>query len=228
MERWLVQETIRIRDTQGKPILGVLRRVGRAVERFIVALANASATIAAVTVLAMCLLITGAVFMRYVFGIPVVWAPEIVGYLLVGLIFLALGEAMLAGGHIKIDLFVSRVPRRFRDMLELFTLTLSTGVAGFFAWHGVRTALRSYEYGRKDAFGALNTPLYIPQSALPIGLSILTLVLVLLVCRKLYAVINYAEQADGDRDSYPFVRSMEAESGVDSADDDGSSVSRGE
>ena len=207
--------------------MGVLLRAGRAVERFIVGLANASAAIAAVTVLAMCLLITGAVFVRYVFGIPVVWAPEIVGYLMVGLIFLALGETMLAGGHIKIDLFVTRVPRRLRDMLELFTLTLSTGVAGFFAWHGVRTVLRSYEYGRKDAFGALNTPLYIPQSALPIGLSILTLVLVLLVCRKLYVVIYYAKQADGDRDSYPFARATGAESRVHSARHEGRSLSRG-
>ena len=96
--------------------------------------------------------------MRYVFGIPVVWVPEIVGYLMVLLIFLALGETMLAGSHIRIDLFVSRIPKRLRDMLEPFTLSLSTGVAGFFTWHGLKTMLRSYEYGRSDAFGALNTP----------------------------------------------------------------------
>ena len=83
-----------------------------------------------------------------------------------------------------------------RDMLELLTLALSTGIAGFFAWHGVRTMLRSYEYGRSDAFGALNTPLYIPQAALPIGLSILTLVLALLVCRRLYVVLHPADEAD--------------------------------
>jgi TRAP-type C4-dicarboxylate transport system permease small subunit len=81
-------------------------------------------------------------------------------------------------------------------MLELLTLALSTGVAGLFAWHGVRTMLRSYEYGRRDAFGALSTPLYIPQAALPIGLSILTLVLALLVCRKLYVVLYPADEAD--------------------------------
>ena len=120
---------------------------------------------------------------------PVVWVPEIVGYLMVALVFLALGETMLAGSHIKIDLFVGRLPRRPRDILELFTLTLSVGVAGFFTWHGVNTMLRSLEYGRRDAFGALNMPLYVPQAALPIGLSILTLVVALLVCRKLRAVL---------------------------------------
>jgi TRAP-type C4-dicarboxylate transport system permease small subunit len=164
----------------------------------IVGLANGSGAIAALTILAMCLLITGAVFVRYVFGIPVVWVPEIVGYLMVALVFLALGDAMLAGSHIRIDLFVSRIPKRLRDMLELFTLALSTGVAGFFAWHGVRTMLRSYEYGRSDAFGALNTPLYIPQVALPIGLSILTLVLALLVCRRLYVVLYRGQESDAD------------------------------
>ena len=178
--------------------MGALLRAGRTLGGLIVGLANGSGAIAALAVLAMCLLITGAVFVRNVFGIPVVWVPEIVGYLMVVLIFLALGETMLAGGHIRIDLFISRIPKRLRDMLELLTLTLSTGVAGLFAWHGVRTVLRSYEYGRRDAFGALSTPLYIPQAALPIGLSILTLVLALLVCRKLYVVLYHAEEADVD------------------------------
>ena len=178
--------------------MGALLRTGRVLSRLIVGLADGSGAVAALTVLAMCLLITVAVFVRYVFGIPVVWVPEIVGYLMVALIFLSLGDAMLAGSHIRIDLFVSRIPKRFRDMLELFTLTLSTGVTGFFTWHGVKTMLRSYEYGRSDAFGALNTPLYIPQAALPIGLSILTLVLALLVCLKVYFLLHPAEESEVD------------------------------
>jgi TRAP-type C4-dicarboxylate transport system permease small subunit len=156
----------------------------------IVGLAHVAMALAAFTVLAMCLLVTGGVFMRYVLGIPVVWVPEVVGYLMVALVFLGLGETMLAGRHIRIDLFIGRLPRRVRDILDLLTLTLSTGIAGFFAWHGVKTMLRSLEYGRRDSFGALGTPLYIPQSALPIGLSVLTLVLVLLACRKLFAVLD--------------------------------------
>ena len=58
--------------------------------------------------------------------------------------------------------------------------------------------LRSYEYDRSDAFGALNTPLYIPQVSMPIGLAILTLVLVLLVCRKLHVVLYPADETDVD------------------------------
>jgi TRAP-type C4-dicarboxylate transport system permease small subunit len=171
--------------------LEVLRKRGRIMRGAIVALANASMAIAALTVLVMCLLVSGAVLLRYVFGIPVLWVPEIVGYLMVVLVFLALGETMLAERHIKIDLFVSRLPRRLRDMLELLTLTLSTGVAGFFTWHGVRTMLRSYEFGRRDSFGALNAPLYIPQAAVPLGLFVLTLVLAFLVYRKLWVVLDH-------------------------------------
>lgn len=168
----------------------MLPRAGRTLQRLIVGLANVAMAIAAMTVLTMCLLITGAVFMRYVFGFPLVWMPEIVGYLMVALIFMALGEAMLAGSHIRIDLLVSRLPRRLRDILEVLTLTLSTGIAGFFTWHGVKTMLRSLEFGRRDSFGALRAPLYIPQSAVPIGLSILTLVLALLAWRKLCVVLH--------------------------------------
>ena len=147
----------------------------------------------------MCLLITVAVFVRYVFGIPVVWVPEIVGYLMVALIFLALGEAMLAGSHIKIDLFVTRIPKRLRDLLELFTLTLSTGGRRLLrvAWGENRSALFRLRPERMPS-GPLDTPLYIPQAPLPIGLSILTLVLALLVCRKLCVVLNPAEEAEVD------------------------------
>jgi TRAP-type C4-dicarboxylate transport system permease small subunit len=169
----------------------------------IVALANASMAIAASTVLAMCLLVTGAVFVRYVFGIPVLWVPEIVGYLMVVLVFFALGETMLAERHIKIDLFVSRLPRRLRDVLELLTMTLSTGVAGFFTWHGVTTMLRSYEFGRRDSFGALNAPLYIPQAAVPVGLSVLTLVLAFLVYRQLRVVLDHHDAAEAEPGSQP-------------------------
>ena len=170
-------------------------RSGGTVNRLIVGLANVSMAVAALGVLAMCLLVTGAVVVRSIFNWPVVWVPEIVGYLMVALVFLALGETMLAGRHIKIDLVVGRLPRRIRDVVELLTLTLSVGVAGFFAWHGLDTMLRSLDYGRRDAFGALNMPLWIPQIALPIGLSILTLVAILLACRKLREVL-YGSGAD--------------------------------
>ena len=160
------------------------------VDRLIIGLAKLSMAVAALGVLAMCLLVTGAVVVRYAFDWPVVWVPEIVGYLMVALVFLALGETMLAGRHIKIDLVVGRLPRRLRDIVELLTLTLSVGVAGFFAWHGLNTMLRSLDYGRRDAFGALNLPLWIPQVALPIGLSILTLVVILLAYRKLRDILH--------------------------------------
>ena len=171
------------------------------VSRLIVGLANLSMAVAALGVLAMCLLVTGAVVVRAVFDLPVVWVPEIVGYLMVALVFLALGETMLAGRHIKIDLVVGRLPGRLRDVVELCTLTLSVGAAGFFTWHGVNTMLRSLEYERRDAFGALNLPLYIPQIALPVGLSILTLVAVLLAVRKLRDVLGRSGSGDAASDS---------------------------
>jgi TRAP-type C4-dicarboxylate transport system permease small subunit len=182
----------------------------------IVGLANLSMMVAMLTVLAMCLLVTGAVLVRAVFGIPIVWVPEIVGYLMVVLVFLGLGETMLAGGHIRIDLFVCRLPRRLRDVLDLLTLTLSTGVAAFFTWHGASTMLRSYEFGRKDSFGALRMPLYIPQAAMPIGLSILTLVLALLVYRKLGVVLGRGNgpvaEPDVQREGVPIDAAAQARS----------------
>ena len=77
--------------------MGTQSGFGSILDRLIVGLANVSMAVAAMAALTMCLLVTGAVFVRYVFGFPVVWVPEIVGYLMVALVFLALGETMLAG-----------------------------------------------------------------------------------------------------------------------------------
>jgi TRAP-type C4-dicarboxylate transport system permease small subunit len=169
------------------------RGAARAVEKLVLALARVSGDVAKLTVLAMCLLITADVILRGVFNQSLIWVPEVVGYLMVALIFLSLADAMLAGSHIRIDLVVDRMPKRVRDILELCTLTLSTAATAFFTWHALRTMLRSYEFGRRDAFGALATPLFIPQLAIPIGLFILTLVLAVLTWRQL-AVVRGGEK----------------------------------
>ncbi len=173
--------------------------IGRTLGNLVVALARGSGAVAALTVLAMCLLITANVLLRGAFNESLIWVPEIVGYLMVALIFLSLGEAMLAGSHIRIDLLVDKLPKRLRQRLELFTLALSTGATAFFTWHGFATVLRSYEYGRRDAFGALRAPLFIPQTALPIGLLILTLVLAVLLCRQIGVVLSDSKSPNTER-----------------------------
>lgn len=173
-------------------------KFGRVIGNFVVAVARGAGVIAAFTVLAMCLLVTFDVFVRGVFDLPIAWVPEIVGYLMVILVFFSLADTMLADDHIKVDLLVNRMPTRFREIAELFTLSLSTVIAGLFTWHGVNTALRSYEFGLKDAFGVLGVPLYVPQLALPIGSLVLTLVMLVLVVRKLRIVFGSAESAGAD------------------------------
>ncbi|MBM3535774.1 MAG: TRAP transporter small permease [Alphaproteobacteria bacterium] len=171
-------------------------KVGRNLRDLVVVLARGSGAVAALTVLAMCLMITAEVVLRGAFNESLIWVSEIVGYLMVALIFLSLGEAMLAGSHIRIDLLVDKLPKRLRNQLEVFTLALSTAASAFFTWHGLTTALRSYQYGRRDAFGSLSAPLFIPQMALPIGLLILTLVLAALLCRQI-AVVHSDSKAPG-------------------------------
>ncbi|MDA0674930.1 MAG: TRAP transporter small permease [Proteobacteria bacterium] len=172
--------------------------MGRIAGGWVEGIARGAGAIAALSALAMCLLITFDVTIRALFNHPIIWVPEIVGYLMVALVFLALGETMLAGGHIRIDLLVSWLPKRLRDGLELMTLTLSTGIAGLFTWHGLKVMVRSYQLGRRDAFGALGAPLWIPQIALPVGLAVLTLVLAFLVWRKFSVVFYGATLDDAD------------------------------
>ena len=164
-----------------------IERVGGALDRLIGYFSTAGGAVAAASVLAMVLLVTANIVMREFFS-SLIWVPQVVGYLMVGVVFLALGDTMRAGRHIKIDLITKRFPRRVQDTLEVATLGVAAGLVSFFTWHGTITVLRTQQYGRKDSFGVLLTPLWLPELALPIGLGVLGLVLVAMLARKIYAV----------------------------------------
>ncbi|WP_166461875.1 TRAP transporter small permease [Paracoccus alkanivorans] len=60
------------------------------------------------------LVVVTDVSMRYLFRQPLSWSYDLIGsYLMVGAFFLALSDTMKQHGHIAIDMFVYKLPRRF-------------------------------------------------------------------------------------------------------------------
>ena len=112
---------------------------------------------------------------RYFLSTSIPWAEETMLFLMIGAVFLAAGPVGWLGRHIRMDVVVSLLPPRARQVFEIFSdlVTIATCVMlAIFAWP-VMTMLQELDQ-RSDM---ANIPLVIPQAALPVGLLLMALLI---------------------------------------------------
>jgi C4-dicarboxylate transporter DctQ subunit len=110
---------------------------------------------------------------RYFFNASISWAEEAMLFLMVGCVFLGNGLVAWSGRYIRMDIVVNLLPPKGRAVLELFSdiVFLATTVTiVIFAWPVIRD-LAAYDQRSQAA----DFPLVIPQALIPIGLSIMAL-----------------------------------------------------
>lgn len=113
---------------------------------------------------------------RYVFNHSIYWAEEVMVFLMVGCVFLGNGVVAWSGRQIRMDVIIGMMPTKVRDALLLFSEFLFIAVAGaivVFAWSVMRD-LWAFDQRSQSA----EVPLVYPQSLVPIGLSIMILLVV--------------------------------------------------
>jgi TRAP-type C4-dicarboxylate transport system permease small subunit len=93
--------------------------------------------IAAVILGFMMMLTVVDVFFRYILNAPLTGAIEVSELLMVVLVFPALGWIAIERGHIKVDLLVSRWPKRVQMIVEIITLILSLGTYAYITWQSL-------------------------------------------------------------------------------------------
>lgn len=102
---------------------------------------------------------------------------DFAGYLLVGASFLALPYAMHQGGHIRVNLLLQFMGKKRSFFFELWASGLCAIVAGTAAYYTVRMAYNAWRFN-DVSFGLVKIPLWIPQSAMALGLIIFTICLI--------------------------------------------------
>jgi len=110
---------------------------------------------------------------RYFFNASIFWAEEVMLFLMVGCVFFGSGVVSWSGRQIRMDVIVAMLPAKLRDALHLFSelafiATAMTIVV--FAWPVIRDL---YDFDQRSQ--SAEVPLYIPQALIPIGLSIMAL-----------------------------------------------------
>ena len=109
---------------------------------------------------------------------------EFAGYFLAASSFLALAYTLTRGGHIRVNLLLTRLPLTARLCAEVFSLALCAGVSVFVTFYMAKLCLESYEFGDLSP-GIVPVPLWIPQSAVLLGLVIFSIALLDLLYRTI-------------------------------------------
>jgi TRAP-type C4-dicarboxylate transport system permease small subunit len=117
------------------------------------------------------------VLTRYILHQPLILCDEFGGYSLLAISFLGLAYCAKEKGHIRITFVVERLSADAAGKVRLVTLSLAllyAGAASKVSWDFL---ISSFQRGiRSNSW--LMTPVYWPQMVIPIGFTLLTLVLI--------------------------------------------------
>src|ERR1700733_5850954 len=110
---------------------------------------------------------------RYFFSVSIPWAEEIMLFLMVGCVFTGCCAVAWEGRQIRMDVLISMMPPKIKDLFTLLSelVLIATAIAVTkFAWP-VITQLAAFD----ERSQAANFPLVIPQAMVPIGYSLMAI-----------------------------------------------------
>lgn len=138
-----------------------------------------AAWISAFAILGIAILISAQVFLNFatrVFDLPLPSTipsyADFSGFMLAAATFLAMPYTFRSGGHIKVSLVTARLPEKGRLYAELLALTGATVLTWFAVYYIWVLVAESIHFGDVSN-GTIPIPLWIPQSAMGIGMSLL-------------------------------------------------------
>jgi TRAP-type C4-dicarboxylate transport system permease small subunit len=113
---------------------------------------------------------------RYFFNASIFWAEEIMLFLMVGCVFLGNGVVAWSGRQLRMDVIVAMMPVQVQKALallsELVFIAAAVAVVAF-GWPVIRDL---YNFDQRSQ--SADIPMVIPQVMIPIGLSIMALLVV--------------------------------------------------
>lgn len=130
---------------------------------------------------AICMVLIAALTLAQIlgrlFGALIIDAGDFAGFAMAGSIFFALAHTLRTGGHIRVNLLLTRLHGRVRRAFELWCLAIALVLSGMFALFSVRMVLDSYTFNDIST-GMIPVPLWIPQLSMALGSILFVIALV--------------------------------------------------
>lgn len=106
------------------------------------------------------------------FGTSTYVLDEFVGYAVATLTFLGLGYSLERGGLIRVGLIIERLPEHKRWIFDLFASVVSLAMFSWLFSYWQVNVIRSFKRGITSE-SIMETPLWIPQGLVLVGLGLL-------------------------------------------------------
>jgi len=163
---------------------GTFEHLGDGLARFCLTVAGVA--------LACIVAINGAnVVARYIFRSPFSWAEELMLYLMILSVFSGAIAVTWYNLHIRIDTVLERISPTYRRIAMTLGTLMSLVVMITVVFASGRIVILLYSYDQRSE--ALDAPVWIPQSFVPIGLGIMALAML----AKMLISRFYAEPPSG-------------------------------
>ena len=161
---------------------GAVHRIEVAVSGPIV-IDNACEAVCCLLLLAMIVLIGAEAIARNVFGTSLQITDEVGGSLLVAMTFLSMSVAEAHGAFHRVELVQMRLSRSMRIVSQIVFDLMSLAASALVSWQLVRLALNSWR-AEDVAPTPLQTPLWLPQAFMGLGMILLCLALLRTIAAK--------------------------------------------
>ena len=148
------------------------------IERVAEGLVTLGLRIAEVAMLGMVTLIAAEVICRNVGNRSLLIADEVSGYLLVLMTFCGAGYSVRSGALLRIEFLLFALPRRIRAIVDVVYDLLALAVTSALLYELTRITWSSWAR-HMVAATLMETPIWIPQLAMPVGCTILVVAFLL-------------------------------------------------
>lgn len=135
-----------------------------------------SARLAELLMLAMMAMITVEIVCRSLAGFSLLLIDEVAGYVLVAILFLGVTTSFRSGSLLRVEFIINRLPPRARLWLDGTFDLVGFGFVAILDYAMIKFVLSTFERDM-HAPTLLATPLYIPQSVMPLGTTLLAVAL---------------------------------------------------
>jgi TRAP-type C4-dicarboxylate transport system permease small subunit len=160
---------------------GTLRPKNAVVAALASALKGLNALVLRLSMLALVLaagVLTYSVVTRYFLKSATDWQDEVAVFLLVGATFMTTAHVQSLRGHVGIEAFANLLPPALNRLRLLLVDLVSTLFCAFFTWKSWALLHEAWSEGQTTS-SSFAPPLWIPYSLMAVGMSLLTLQLLL-------------------------------------------------
>ncbi len=147
-------------------------------------LQNFGAYLSSLLFIALTVLITTEIVARSFFNVSTMIADEYSGYFYLASIFLGLGYTFKEDGHIRINILTAKLSKASIRYIDIFAGIITLSLLLFILYFSVKMVIESYSFDMVSETVS-ETPIYLTQLAIPIGLFMFCLAVLAFIIKKI-------------------------------------------